>query len=76
MKAAVVPEFGKPLVIEDRPIPEPGFVGTRADLNDVFALHALGRTRVIYETRPLDSVNTAIDEVLRGKARARLVFAP
>ncbi|HTS96005.1 MAG TPA: zinc-dependent alcohol dehydrogenase [Streptosporangiaceae bacterium] len=51
-------------------------VGTRADLNDVFALHALGRTRVIYETRPLDSVNTAIDEVLRGEARARLVFAP
>ena len=24
MKAAVVREFGQPLVIEDRPIPEPG----------------------------------------------------
>jgi propanol-preferring alcohol dehydrogenase len=24
MKAVVVQEFGKPLVIEDRPIPEPG----------------------------------------------------
>ena len=28
-------------------------VGTRADLDDVLALHAAGRTRVIYETRPL-----------------------
>jgi alcohol dehydrogenase, propanol-preferring len=25
-------------------------VGTRADLNDVFALHTAGRTRVIYQT--------------------------
>jgi alcohol dehydrogenase, propanol-preferring len=24
MKAAVVQQFGRPLVIEDRPIPEPG----------------------------------------------------
>jgi propanol-preferring alcohol dehydrogenase len=51
-------------------------VGTRADLADVFALHAAGRTRVIYETRPLAGVNQAIDEVLHGKARARLVLQP
>jgi alcohol dehydrogenase, propanol-preferring len=51
-------------------------VGTRADLADVFALHAAGRTRVIYETRPLGAVNAAIEEVLRGKAKARLVLAP
>jgi propanol-preferring alcohol dehydrogenase len=51
-------------------------VGTRADLADVFALHAAGRTRVIYETRPLGSVNTAIQDVLRGQARARLVLTP
>ncbi len=51
-------------------------VGTRADLADVFALHAQGRTRVIYETRPLDSVNASIDDVLKGKARARLVLTP
>ncbi len=43
---------------------------------DVFALHAQGRTRVIYETRPLDSVNASIDDVLKGKARARLVLTP
>ena len=50
--------------------------GTRADLADVFALHALGRTRVIYETRPLDSVNKAIEDVLEGMARARIVLTP
>ncbi len=51
-------------------------VGTRADLADVFALHALGRTKVIYETRPLAEVNQSIDEVLHGKARARIVLRP
>jgi propanol-preferring alcohol dehydrogenase len=51
-------------------------VGTRADLHDVFALHAAGRTRVIYETRPLAGVNEAIAEVLDGKAKARLVLQP
>jgi propanol-preferring alcohol dehydrogenase len=51
-------------------------VGTRADLDDVFALHAAGRTRVIYETRPLSGVNEAIEEVLEGKAKARLVLHP
>jgi alcohol dehydrogenase, propanol-preferring len=51
-------------------------VGTRADLDDVFALHAAGRTRVIYETRPLAGVNEAIEEVLGGKAKARLVLHP
>ena len=51
-------------------------VGTRADLLDVFALHAAGRTRVSYETRPLANVNEAIAEVLQGKAKARLVLEP
>jgi propanol-preferring alcohol dehydrogenase len=51
-------------------------VGTRADLDDVFALHAAGRTRVVYEPRPLSGVNKAIDEVLQGKAKARLVLHP
>ncbi|HEX5303960.1 MAG TPA: zinc-dependent alcohol dehydrogenase [Streptosporangiaceae bacterium] len=51
-------------------------VGTRADLAEVFDLHAAGRTRVIYETRPLAAVNSAIAEVLNGKAKARLVLEP
>ena len=49
-------------------------VGTRQDLSEVFALHALGRTKVAAETRKLDEVNEAIDEVLTGRATARLVF--
>jgi len=43
---------------------------------EVFGLHAAGRTRVSYETRPLAEVNEAIAEVLHGKARARLVLVP
>lgn len=49
-------------------------VGTRNDLADCFALHAAGRTQVITETRPLESVNECFDEVLAGKVPARLVF--
>ncbi|GAA1161299.1 alcohol dehydrogenase AdhP [Nocardioides aquiterrae] len=49
-------------------------VGTRQDLTEVFELHALGRTRVVAESRKLDDVNAAIDDVLAGRAPARLVF--
>ncbi|MGW3940502.1 zinc-dependent alcohol dehydrogenase [Streptomyces phaeochromogenes] len=49
-------------------------VGTRQDLAEVFALHAAGRTQVIAETRRLDEVNESFDEVLGGRAEARLVF--
>ncbi|MFC4060624.1 zinc-dependent alcohol dehydrogenase [Planomonospora corallina] len=49
-------------------------VGTRADLAEVFRLHAAGRTKVICETRTLDQINEAVDEVLGGRVPARLVF--
>ncbi len=49
-------------------------VGTRQDLAEVFQLHAAGRTKAIYETRPLVSVNESIDAVLRGEIKARIVF--
>ena len=49
-------------------------VGTRQDLTEVFTLHAAGSTRVITETRDLDQVNSAVDEVLEGTVPARLVF--
>jgi propanol-preferring alcohol dehydrogenase len=49
-------------------------VGTRQDLAEVFALHSQGRTVVISESRKLDDVNTAIEDVLQGRAAARLVF--
>ncbi len=51
-------------------------VGTRADLNEVFALHAAGRTRVMWEPRHLADVNKAFDEILQGRAAARLVLHP
>ncbi len=49
-------------------------VGTRQDLVEVFALHALGRTRVVSLTRELRQVNEALLEVLAGTVPARLVF--
>jgi propanol-preferring alcohol dehydrogenase len=49
-------------------------VGTRQDLAEVFTLHANGRTKVVAESRKLDQVNDAIDEVLSGGTPARLVF--
>ncbi|WP_166864752.1 MULTISPECIES: alcohol dehydrogenase AdhP [unclassified Salinibacterium] len=49
-------------------------VGTRQDLAEVFALHAAGRTTVIAESRTLEQVNEAIDDVLAGAVPARLVF--
>jgi propanol-preferring alcohol dehydrogenase len=49
-------------------------VGTRNDLEDVFALHAAGRTKVISARRRLEDVNACFDEVLAGHVPARLVF--
>ncbi|WP_244928646.1 zinc-binding dehydrogenase [Nocardioides sp. W7] len=49
-------------------------VGTRQDLAEVFELHARGRTRVVAETRKLEDVNAAIDDVLHARTTARIVF--
>jgi propanol-preferring alcohol dehydrogenase len=51
-------------------------VGTRADLREVFELHAAGKTKVIREVRPLNQVNEAIDDVEAGRVAARIVFQP
>jgi alcohol dehydrogenase, propanol-preferring len=49
-------------------------VGTRADLAEVFRLHAAGRTTVELQTRKLEDVNDAIEDVLAGRVTARVVF--
>lgn len=49
-------------------------VGTRVDLAETFQLHADGRTRVVRETCPLESVNDAFEHVEKGEVDARLVF--
>ncbi|MEV4346445.1 alcohol dehydrogenase AdhP [Actinoplanes sp. NPDC049596] len=51
-------------------------VGTRADLAEVFRLHAEGRTKVFYEIRPLEKINDAVEDVLAGRVPARLVLVP
>lgn len=50
-------------------------VGTRVDLTETFELHAAGKTRVIYETRKLEQVNEAFEEVEHARNKTpRLVF--
>jgi propanol-preferring alcohol dehydrogenase len=49
-------------------------VGTRKDLDEVYAIHAQGRTRVIRETRRLEEVNECFEEVEKGNVKARIVF--
>jgi propanol-preferring alcohol dehydrogenase len=49
-------------------------VGTRTDLREVFELHGAGKTRVIREVRPLDTVNESIADVEAGRVAARIVF--
>jgi propanol-preferring alcohol dehydrogenase len=51
-------------------------VGTRLDLREVFELHAAGKTRVIFEERPLSEVNDAIEDVDAGRIPARIVLRP
>jgi propanol-preferring alcohol dehydrogenase len=49
-------------------------VGTRTDLREVFELHRAGKTHVIREVRPLESVNESIADVEAGRVAARVVF--
>jgi propanol-preferring alcohol dehydrogenase len=49
-------------------------VGTPFDLAEVYQLHAAGKTKVIYETRRLEQVNEAMEEVEHARIPARLVF--
>jgi propanol-preferring alcohol dehydrogenase len=51
-------------------------VGTRLDLREVFELHAAGKTHVVREERPLDDVESAMEDVLHGDVPARIVFRP
>lgn len=49
-------------------------VGTRIDLQEVYELHAAGKTEVVHETRRLEDVNDAMREVEEGDVKARVVF--
>jgi propanol-preferring alcohol dehydrogenase len=50
-------------------------VGTRVDLQETFELHAAGKTKVLYEKRVIDDVNSAFHEVEEGTMKTpRLVF--
>jgi propanol-preferring alcohol dehydrogenase len=136
MKAAVVREFGTPVVLEERPVPDPGLgqvvvkieasglchtdihaangdwpvkptppfvpghegVGLITAVGDGVPADRLGERvaipwlhvacgacefcvsgwetlcTVVYDTRPLEDVNAAVDDVLHARIPARLVF--
>jgi alcohol dehydrogenase, propanol-preferring len=48
--------------------------GTRAEVRDVFELHAAGKTTVTREVRPLAEVNEAIADLEAGRVTGRIVF--
>lgn len=50
-------------------------VGTRADLQELFALMAKHPIRCKIETRPLEAVNQVFDELKRGAVLGRIVLA-
>jgi propanol-preferring alcohol dehydrogenase len=43
------------MTYQDEVTIEGSIVGTHRDVEDVFSLHTLGRTRVLRETRPLQA---------------------
>jgi propanol-preferring alcohol dehydrogenase len=49
-------------------------VGTRVDLAETFQLHAEGRTEIVRETRHLEQVNEAFEQIEKAEVDARLVF--
>jgi len=49
-------------------------VGTRIDLQEVYELHAAGKTEIVHETRRLEDVNEAVRDVEEGNVKARVVF--
>lgn len=49
-------------------------VGTKVDLAETFELHAMGKTKVLYEKRKLEEVNECFHAVEKAQVKARLVF--
>ena len=49
---------------------EGSIIGTHRDVEDLFKLHTLGHTRVLRETRPLEEVNEAFDDVQHARNKA------
>ena len=51
-------------------------VGTHRDLEEIFELHRRGLTRVLYEERPLEHVNEAVEQVLDGGSPSPRLVVP
>jgi hypothetical protein len=66
---AVVHRSRDPLTIAQAPTPE-------LAAGQLLELHAAGRTRLIREVRPLDTVNESMADVEAGRVAARVVFGP
>ncbi|MSR31789.1 MAG: zinc-dependent alcohol dehydrogenase [Gemmataceae bacterium] len=52
------------------------YVGTRKQLEEVFRLHAEGKTRVQVETRPLVEIKQALHDLEKGSVQGRVVLIP
>lgn len=79
MQAAVVHEFGKPLIIEERPIPEPqeGEILVKIEACGVCHtdLHAAeGKVKAEIETQPLKAINAIFERMKHGQINGRVVL--
>lgn len=79
MKAAVVREFGKPLTIDEVPVPEvgPGQIQIAIQASGVCHtdLHAAdGKVRAIVETAKIDDINAVFDRMHKGQIEGRVVL--
>jgi propanol-preferring alcohol dehydrogenase len=71
MKAAVVHAFGKPLRIEELPVP---IVGTREDLAEAILFSAEGKVRAHLHEARLEDVNGIFSDLRSGHVDGRVVL--
>ena len=86
MRAAVVEQFGKPLVLRewDVPVPGPeqilvkneacGVCHTGADMSEAPAFAAEGKVTADIELRPLSAMNEVFQRLERGDVPARVIL--
>jgi alcohol dehydrogenase, propanol-preferring len=51
-------------------------VGTRQDVREILAMAAQGLVHCHVEERPMQQVNTVLDEMRQGRIKGRVVLVP
>jgi D-arabinose 1-dehydrogenase-like Zn-dependent alcohol dehydrogenase len=73
MQAAVVEQFGKPLVVPDWDIPAPG-PRQILDMAEALAFAAEGKVKADIELQPLSAINKVFERLQHGDMPSRVVL--